>query len=234
MLFLRSLVYNIILYTTLFVFSIKSKFLSEQKMSKCLISTSKFLNSWLKLICNLDYKIQNPNQKPKTPVIYAVKHESAWETFSLIDILAPNIFVLKKELTKIPLFGSALKKLQMIAVERNHSMKSMMNLIRDSKAVFENNKSLIIFPEGTRSKPKTLGKLSSGVYAIYNANKIPVQPVFINSGTFWPRKSFLKNPGTITVEFLDLIEPGMNKNDFMQKLEQSFKNKLESTNEKNN
>lgn len=209
------------------------RFVNKDFLFARFINWSRLQLKMLKLLCNIDYKLENYHDY-KSPVIYAVKHESAWETISLVYILNPAVYVLKQELIKIPLFGKFLKTLHMISINRNAGISAIKELSKKSKEVINDNKSIIIFPEGTRTKPGELGNIySSGLYTLYKVNNIPVVPVFINSGSFWARRSFIKKPGTVIVSFLDTIYPGLDKDEFSQNIQNIFKSKMKDFYEKN-
>lgn len=229
---IRSFIFNVYFYSFMIYMLTVYRFVNKERLFNKFINWSKLQLKMLQLICNIDYKLEN-YYKYTTPVIYAVKHESAWETISLIYILNPSIYVLKQELIKIPLFGKFLKTLDMISIDRSAGISAIKELSQKSKNIVLKNQSIIIFPEGTRTKPGELGNISSsGLYVLYKTNNIPVIPVFINSGTFWPRKSFLKKPGTIIVSFLGEIPPGLGKSEFSQKIETMFKSKMREFYEK--
>jgi len=155
------------------------------------------------------------------PVIFAVKHQSAWETIVFQCLISNPAIVLKKELTWIPLFGWYLKKLQMVPISRSkrHRVQDLKNLLKAAQLAIEKNRSIIIFPEGTRSHPGQKGTYHSGISSLYNHLKIPVIPIAHNAGLFWPRRGFIKYSGVINLEFLDIIQPGLSRQDFMHTLE---------------
>ncbi len=159
-------------------------------------------NLWLmKLLLKLDYRIQGVEHLPrKGPVIVMSKHQSAWETIALRGILAPpQSWVLKRELMWIPVFGWALASVPNIAIDRKAGRKAVRRLLERGVEVLEQGRILIIFPEGTRTRPGERHKYGVGGGLLAERSGAPVVPIAHNAGVFWPRRSFVKHPGTIDV-----------------------------------
>ena len=151
-----------------------------------------------------------------------------FETFVLQAPLNFPIFVLKKELLKIPLFGLYLKKIGAIEIIREKTTKKNLNFLDKIKdTVQKNNRPLLIFPQGTRVKFDDRSPFKKGVGRIYDSLKIPCIPVALNSGKIWPKNSFIKYPGDIHVSFLDPIEPGLEKKIFLDVLEKKIYSEIE-------
>jgi 1-acyl-sn-glycerol-3-phosphate acyltransferase len=173
----------------------------------------------LKHVVGIDYRIDGAENLPSTPAIYAVKHQSAWETLFLSRYLSFPAFVLKKELLSIPLFGWFLRKSGMIAVDRKAGASALRAMARQATATLESGRSILIFPEGTRVAPGQSRPYQPGVAALYTQLKVSVVPVALNSGLFWGRRAFIKKPGTIVVEILPPIPPGLDRKALMKELE---------------
>lgn len=173
----------------------------------------------LKHIVGLDHRVLGAEHLPHGSVIFAAKHQSAWETLFLSRYLGYPAFVLKRELLSIPLFGWYLKKVGMIAIDRRAGASALRDMTRQSAEVFAGGRSLLIFPEGTRVAPGQQRPYQPGIAGLYGQLKVPVVPVALNSGLFWGRKAFVKRPGTITVEFLPAIQPGLDRKTLMKDLE---------------
>ncbi|HVT52288.1 MAG TPA: lysophospholipid acyltransferase family protein [Dongiaceae bacterium] len=173
----------------------------------------------LKHVVGLDYRIVGAENLPSGPAIFASKHQSAWETLFLSRYLHYPAFVLKKELLSIPLFGWYLRKVGMIAIDRKAGASALRNMTRQSAEIFAQDRSLLIFPEGTRVAPGQQRPYQPGIAGLYGQLKVPVVPVALNSGLFWGRRSFVKKPGTITVAFLPAIQPGLDRKALMRDLE---------------
>lgn len=177
------------------------------------------LLAWLAVTCNLRHRIVGREHIPAGGAIVASKHQSAWDTLIFHTILDDTIFVLKRELFRVPLVGWCMKRSGAIGVDRSagfRAIKLMMPLVH--RALAEGGQ-VIVFPEGTRTALGAHNPYQPGIAAIYQHAEAPVIPVALNSGVFWGRRSFLKQPGVITLEFLPPIPPGMNRKVFMKELE---------------
>lgn len=173
----------------------------------------------LKHVTGIDYRIIGAENLPSTPAVYASKHQSAWETLFLSRYLDYPAFVLKKELLSIPLFGWFIAKAGMIAIDRKAGASALRSMARQATETLEAGRSILIFPEGTRVAPGQSHPYQPGVAALYTQLKVPVVPVALNSGLYWGRKAFIKQPGTIVVEFLPPIPPGLDRKAVLKELE---------------
>jgi 1-acyl-sn-glycerol-3-phosphate acyltransferase len=173
----------------------------------------------LKHVAGIDHRVVGAEHLPNTPAIYAAKHQSAWETLFLSRYLDFPAFVLKKELLSIPLFGWFIKKAGMIAVDRKGGASALRSMARQATETLEGGRSILIFPEGTRVAPGQTRPYQPGVAALYTQQQVPIVPIALNSGLYWGRRAFLKRPGTITVEILPPIPPGLDRKALMKALE---------------
>ena len=173
----------------------------------------------LKFLVGIDYRVDGAEHLPHEPAIYAAKHQSAWETLFLSRYLNFPAFVLKKELLSIPLFGWYMRKSGMIAVDRKAGASALRQMARQASETLAAGRSILIFPEGTRVAPGQTRPYQPGVAALYTQLKVPVVPVALNSGLYWGRRAFIKKPGTIQVEFLPPIPPGLDRKGVMKELE---------------
>jgi 1-acyl-sn-glycerol-3-phosphate acyltransferase len=173
----------------------------------------------LKHVVGIDHRIVGAENLPGTPAIYASKHQSAWETLFLSRYLDFPAFVLKKELLSIPLFGWFIRKAGMIAVDRKAGASALRQMARQATETLEGGRSILIFPEGTRVPPGQTRPYQPGVAALYTQQKVPVVPLALNSGLFWGRRAFIKRPGTIVVEVLPPIPPGLDRKALIRELE---------------
>lgn len=220
---LRSLIFNILFILNTAFWSILGT-LSLLFPKKVLIFIS-YMWSYttlllLKYICNIRYEVKGLENIPQNEnVIFASKHQSAWETIAYPYILKNNIFVFKKELAYIPFFGLTLLKAGNIMVDRGASNKTTLNkLIKKFKKTLK-YRNIIIFPEGTRTLPNTTTKYKSGLSIIaHNIENKYVVPIAINSGIYWPKNGFIKKPGTIKVHILPAIKTGILSKEEFQKL----------------
>lgn len=173
----------------------------------------------LEVIVGLRYRLRGHENIPPEPAIFAVKHQSAWETFALNVILDRPVYVLKRELKLIPLFGWFAARSGMIAVDRAAGPRAMRTLIREAGAALAAGRSIVIFPEGTRTAPGEHRPYHPGVAALYTMLDRPVVPVALDSGLYWPRRSFIKRPGTVILSVLPPIRPGLDRQAFLESLQ---------------
>jgi 1-acyl-sn-glycerol-3-phosphate acyltransferase len=175
--------------------------------------------------------IENRHNILDVPAIYAIRHESTWETLVLIQLFRQPIFVLKKELLKIPLFGIISKKAGVIEIDRENGIESLINATRRIQQSLAKGHPVIIFPEGTRVPSGSHAELKRGISLFYRQANCAVVPVVHNSGKFWPRHGFVKMPGKIVVKFLDPIQPGLSQDEFMNRLNDVFYSEIENLKE---
>lgn len=169
----------------------------------------------LKATCNLGVELRGTENIPAQPAIYAFKHQSAWETV-ILPLLVPRLIsVLKSSLLWIPFYGWYVARLGMVPIDRSRRAAALKHMLREAQRKLAENYSIMIAPEGTRTAPGSQVKYLPGVAAMYEQCAVPVVPVAVNSGLFWPRKSWLKHPGKVTIEFLPAIAPGMPRRQFL-------------------
>ncbi len=174
----------------------------------------------LRAIVGLGHRVRGSEHRIAGPAIYAAKHQSAWDTLVFPLLLEQPAYVLKQELIRVPLFGSYLKQCGMIPVDRQGGGGALKQLLKAARAAIADGRSILIYPEGTRTPPGERRPYQPGVAALYGDLGVPVVPVALNSGLFWGRRSFHKRPGTITIEFLPPIEPGLPRREFMAELQE--------------
>ncbi len=159
----------------------------------------------------------------------ACSHQSMFETFFLQTIFNSPIFILKKELLKIPLFGLYLKKIGSISIDRDKATKENLKFFgKIKKSISENKRPLIIFPQGTRSLPEERLPFKKGAGRIYEELKIKCQPVAINSGYVWPKYGKMSSNKCITISILQPIDYGMDKDSFIKKLQNNIYSELDN------
>ncbi|MDH3738469.1 MAG: 1-acyl-sn-glycerol-3-phosphate acyltransferase [Alphaproteobacteria bacterium] len=176
----------------------------------------------------ITHQVRGQHLLPDGPVILAFKHQSAWDTLAINLLAHDPAVVLKKELLRIPIFGWCLARVQHIAVDRKGGSAALRRMVAQTRARVAEGRPIVIYPEGTRTKPGTRHAYHPGIAALYGALDLPVVPVALNSGLFWPRRSLQMHPGTITVEYLPAIAPGLDRKTFMHNLETA----IETTSEK--
>jgi len=172
----------------------------------------------LRVIVGLRWEVRGLENLPDRPCIFACKHQSAWETGVFYLLVNDPSYILKKELLSIPFFGWYLAKGGAIAIDRKAGASALKLMIKGTQDRLARGQNVVIFPEGTRSAPGKPGTYHPGVAALYKGVDAPLVPVALNSGLFWQRRSFLKRPGRITVEFLPAIAPDQDRKAFMGEL----------------
>lgn len=181
---------------------------------------------FLKITNNVSHEIINLDKVPDGPCIIACKHQSMWDTIIFHAILNSPAYIYKKELHKVPIYGWYIKKLRMIPVDRTASASALKGMIRKSKElVLDQKRKLIIFPQGTRTPPGSSTQdypYQIGVAALYKSLNVKVIPVALNSGKFWGKGCYIRNRGKIKLKFLDPIEPGLDKKEFMRVIEEKI------------
>jgi len=173
----------------------------------------------LKHIAGLSWEVKGQENLPDRPCIFACKHQSAWETGIFYLLLNDPSYILKKELLSIPFFGWYIARGGAIAIDRKAGARALKLMISGTKKRLARGQNVVIFPEGTRAAPGKPGTYHPGIAALYKGVDAPVVPVALNSGLFWQRRSFLKRPGRITLEFLPPVEPGQDRRAFMGDLQ---------------
>ena len=219
--FLRSLVYNVAFYLVLAFWVIVG--IPTYLMPRwAIMNIARYWarsSIWLmRLVCNVKVEYRGLEKIPKGPLIVASKHQSTWETFALLEFFDQPLYILKRELEWIPLFGWYLIKANMIGVNRGAGGRTLQEMARRAGEEVRRGRQLIIFPEGTRTAVDAVPRYKTGVGQIYVDCGVTCLPVALNSGLFWPRRTFMRYPGTLVVEFLDPLPPGLSREDFLAKI----------------
>ena len=233
MLLLRSLLFNLFLYTgivAVFLIALPTLFLPP----KFTLLFGKFLGHYVvfivRIFLNTKVEIKGISNIPKTEKYFvASAHQSMFETFALQAVLDYPVFILKKELLKIPLFGLYLKKIKSIEIVRDTTTKDNLSFFEKVASIIKNeNRPLLIFPQGTRLKPDEKVPFKKGVGRIYETLNISCIPIALNSGYVWPKKGIIKYPGKIIISILEQIKPGMNRDEFTKNLEDKIYNEIKN------
>jgi 1-acyl-sn-glycerol-3-phosphate acyltransferase len=170
----------------------------------------------LKVFTGIGFEVRGV--PPKGAVLVASKHMSMWDTLALYLTLDAPAFVLKRELLRIPFYGWFLWKATAIAIDRAAGASALRKMARTARDVLAERRSILIFPEGTRKKPGAVPDYKPGVAGLYGMLGVECVPVALNSGVYWT--GFLKRPGTIVLQFLEPIPPGLKRETFMALLQE--------------
>ncbi len=175
---------------------------------------------WMqKTVLGLSFEVRGIENLPKSGAIIAAKHQSAWETMVFHRLVGDPAFVLKKELLRLPLIGWYMRRTEQIAIDRSAGGAALKQMLDKGRRAVEQGRCLVVFPEGTRQPTGHAGRYHSGIFKLYAALGVPVAPIALNSGVFWPRNAFLRHPGRITLQVLPPIPPGLDRESFMLRLQ---------------
>ena len=226
MILIRSLLFNLLFYSSTAVLAVV--------LLPCLLrgdwtrAAGKFwgwYTSRLLFIAGLSHRMSGQTHKSRQ-VIYAVKHQSAWETLVLYWELDAPVIVLKQELLRLPILGWFFLRSGCIAVDRKAGMAALKKMRQQAVVAASGGRSVLIFPQGTRVAAGQSAPYQIGVFALYQATGLDVVPVALNSGRFWARNGFVKRPGVITVRFLPVLGGGLPRAQFMTSLEEAIETEM--------
>ena len=230
--FIKSLIFNIFIYTGLFVIfilAIPTLILPEKFTVFFGRLSAKYIVLILKIVMNTKVIFHGEENLRKVDRFFvASAHQSMFETFALQIPLDGPIFILKKELLNIPLFGWYLRKIGSIAIIRDTTTKENLNFFgKIKKKLEESKRPLLIFPQGTRVKLDEQPPFKKGVSRIYKALNLPCIPVALNTGKVWPKNSFMKFSGDIHISFLEPVMPGKRNDKFVKEIEDKIYAEIE-------
>ena len=222
----RSVIYNIVFYLNLLFWvlaGIPTYLMSRDGVVWLASTWGRTSMWWLDKICNVKMEIRGLDNIPHgQPLIVASKHQSIAETFTILRFLSSPLYILKRELTLLPLFGWYLIKADMIAVDRSSGKSALINMTKKAREEIRSGRQLIIFPEGTRTAVDAPPAYKYGVAFIYAQCGVPCVPVALNTGVFWPRRKFLRFPGTLVIEFLPVIPAGLPTDEFYERMQEAI------------
>ncbi len=235
MIYIRSLVFNIICYGIILAGSILTctvGLLLPRLIIRAFWGRYALvlIRASLKHICGLEIELRGRENIQNTPALYACKHQSAAETYFLASYVLYSTFVFKKELSHIPFFGWAFRRYGSVPVDRGGGSRAMKNMLENVKKVLHTGLSVIIFPEGTRTQPGKSAPYKAGIAFLYQNTDCPVVPVATNTGFFWKKNSFLRHPGKIIFEFMPPMPRGLDKKAFMAELKNRIETKCNELN----
>lgn len=222
MLILRSILFQIAFYVimaAILLVTLPFFFFLPHKAAIAVVKFWTGSSMWaLRVFAGTTIEVRGLDKLPKGGALLAPKHQSAFETMALFPLLADPTYVMKRQLMFIPLFGWYTWKAGMIAVDRAGGSKALRKLAADSRAAVAEGRQIILFPEGTRRPVGAPPDYKFGIIHLYRELKVPVYPIALNAGLYWPRRSFLRYPGTIIIEVLDPIPPGLDSKTFLHRL----------------
>jgi 1-acyl-sn-glycerol-3-phosphate acyltransferase len=216
MLALRSVAFNILFYLNLvlhIVAALPTFFLPRRAFITVAKSWGHTSNALL-AVAGIRVEMRGREKIPHGALLVASKHQSVWETFGLVPLFDDPAYISQRELLWIPVFGWYLWKSDMVPVDRRARGGAIAGMIEAARKELARGRQIIIFPEGTRTAPGAPPAYKSGLANLYAATNVACLPVALNSGVFWPRRKFLRYPGTIVLEVLDPIAPALDKETF--------------------
>jgi len=220
-LLVRSLLFNVLFYVNIIArmtVALPTILLPRRFLLGVLRRYSRSSLWLLRVTCGVTVEWRGREKIPEGACIVACKHQSFWETFALFEVLRDPTYVLKRELMWLPLFGWLARKARMIPIDRGARVTSLARMTAATRREIADARQIVIFPEGTRQAPGASPRYMPGVAYLYSEIGLPCVPVALNSGLFWPRRSLLRFPGTVLVEVLDPIPPGLDKRVFLARL----------------
>jgi len=218
----RSIIFNVLFYlNTLFllILALPTFFLPYRAIIWVATTWGRINLFLLRVVAGVRVEVRGAEKIPKGPLLVAAKHQSAWETFALLPLFDNPLFIVKRELEWIPIFGWLMIKGRMVPVDRSAGAQALNAMAARARIELADNRQLIIFPEGTRRPAGAEPRYKHGVAYLYAEQRVPCVPIALNSGLFWPRRSILRIPGTVVIEVLDPIPPGLNKDVFFKRLQ---------------
>jgi 1-acyl-sn-glycerol-3-phosphate acyltransferase len=223
MLFVRSLLFNVAFYLNmaLWVVALIPCVLLPRKGFIRVVQVWARSSIWLlRVLAGVRLEFRGLERVPMGGLLVASKHQSFLETFALVTAFEDFSFVLKRELMWIPFFGWYLIKARQVPIDRSAGSQALVAMNERARIEAAEGRQILIFPEGTRRAPGAPPAYKFGVAHLYVNLGVPCVPVAINTGLFWPRRKFLRYPGTAVIEFLDPIPPGESRETFFEELKE--------------
>jgi 1-acyl-sn-glycerol-3-phosphate acyltransferase len=220
--FIRSLLFNLLFYLVVLVLlalAVPTLALPPRAMLGIARIWARWTLWLLRNVARIDVVWSGLDRIPPGGILVAAKHQSALETVVLASAFPNFTFVVKRELFWLPIFGWCIRRGGMIPVDRGGGKAAVAALTAEARKATDGGRQIIIFPEGTRRPPGAPPKYKQGIAYLYEDCNAPCVPVALNTGVFWPRRSFMRYPGTARIEILDPIPPGRDRADFFAAVE---------------
>jgi 1-acyl-sn-glycerol-3-phosphate acyltransferase len=221
---LRSVAFNILFYLNLVLHMIVAlpTFVLPRAVFMALARSWGRTSNALLAIAGIRVEYRGLDRIPPGALLVAAKHQSVWETFAILTVVDDPAYIFKRELMWIPLFGWYLWKSGMVPVDRRARGGAMPGMIARAREELARGRQIVIFPEGTRTSPGAPPAYRGGIANLYAATNVPCLPIALNSGLFWPRRKFIRYPGTIVLEVLDPIPPGFDREAFAARVQRNI------------
>ncbi len=222
MLVLRSLLFNVLYYVNIILWMIAILpvlLMPRQTFMRLARLWARFSLWLLRVVAGIRMEVRGRERIPPGGLLVAAKHQSLWETFALLTVFEDPAFILKRELMWIPFFGWYAWKARSVPIDRRAGSLALTQMNQRALEEVRCDRQILIFPEGTRRPPGAPPAYKYGIAHLYTNLGVPCVPVALNSGLFWPRRRFIRRPGTIVVEILEPIMPGLTREEFFPLLQ---------------
>ena len=229
----RSVLFNILFLLTTaiqLVFWLPVYFFMPREDGWKVVKLWAWITLWMQYhIIGTRFDFRGTEHIPKTGgFILACKHQSSWETYTVVPFLSDPSYILKRELMFVPIFGWFAWKMKVISVNRGKKSEALKDMARTARQQYEDGRQIVIYPEGTRKFAFDEPSYKYGITHMYTNVNARVLPAALNSGLFWPRRGWMLYKGTCVLEFMPVIEPGMESKEFAVKLEKTIEDKTSS------
>lgn len=220
----RGIVLMIVLYPSLIVWMIAGLpvlIMPRRTMTALTKAWSRYFLFLCHVFAGIRFEVRGREHLPRGAYLVASKHQSIWETFALLHLFPDPCFVLKQELSFIPIFGWYVKKMRNVPIDRKGGSRTLTKLVQTAYDEIrrDGGRQIVLFPEGTRRPPGAEPQYRFGVAALYSGLEVPCVPIGLNSGVYWPRRSLRLRRGTILVEILPSIAPGLPRDQFFKRIQ---------------
>jgi len=221
MILLRSALFNVVFFGATFILLLPAtvmRWVAPSRVMGFAALWARFICLSARVVCGIRFEVEGAEHLPSGPALIASRHQSAFDTLIWLTLLPNTCYVLKRELQSIPLFGGLTKAAGMIAVDRDAAASALRGLVRDGEKATAAGRPIVLFPEGTRSEPGKMLPLQPGIAALAGRTGLPVIPVATDSGLYWGRRAFRKQPGTIRILVRPPLPAGLKRDELMRRL----------------
>lgn len=221
MILLRSTLFNVVFFGSTFLLlwpATLLRLVAPGRVMPLAVLWARFVCASARLMCGIRFEVEGAEHLPSGAALIASRHQSAFDTLIWLTLVPKACYVLKRELRSIPLFGGLTQAAGMIAVDRAAAASALRGLVRDGERAITEGRQIVIFPEGTRSEPGKMLPLQPGIAALASRTGLPVIPVATDSGLYWGRRAFRKQPGTIRILVRPPLPAGLKRDELMRRL----------------